>query len=46
LREAATTTGAEAIVAACPLCKQNFKDAAKDGMKVYDVTEIIAQAIK
>lgn len=46
LREAATTTGAEAIVAACPLCKRNFKDAAKDGMKVYDITELIAQAIK
>jgi Fe-S oxidoreductase len=46
LREAATTTGAEAIVAACPLCKRNFKDAAKDGMKVYDITELIAMAIK
>ena len=46
LREAATTTGAEAIVAACPLCKQNFKDAAKNGMKVYDITELIAMAIK
>ena len=46
LREATTTTGAEAIVAACPLCKRNFKDAAKDGMKVYDITELIAMAIK
>jgi len=46
LREAATTTGAEAIVAACPLCERNFKDAAKDGMKVYDITELIAMAIK
>ena len=46
LREAATTTGAEAIVAACPLCKENFKDAAKDGMKACDITELIAMAIK
>lgn len=46
LREAATTTSAEAIVAACPNCEQNFKDAAKNGMKVYDITELIAQAIK
>lgn len=45
LREAATTTSAEAIVAACPNCEQNFKDAAKNGMKVYDITELIAQAI-
>jgi Fe-S oxidoreductase len=46
LREAATTTSAEAIVAACPLCERNFKDAAKNGMKVYDITELIVQAIK
>jgi Fe-S oxidoreductase len=46
LREASTTTSAEAIVAACPWCKRNFKDAAKDGMKVYDITELIAMAIK
>jgi len=46
LREAATTTGAEAIVAACPLCKENFKDAVKDGMKACDITELIAMAIK
>jgi Fe-S oxidoreductase len=45
LREAATT-GAEAIVAACPHCKRNFKDAAKDGMKAHDITELIAMAIK
>ena len=45
LREA-STVGAEAIVASCPLCKENFKDAAKDGMKVYDITELIAMAIK
>jgi Fe-S oxidoreductase len=44
LREAAST-GAEAIICACPACKENFKDAAKNGMKVYDVTELIAKAI-
>jgi len=44
LREAATT-GAEAIVSGCPACKENFNDAAKDGMKVYDITELIAMAI-
>ena len=44
LREAAST-GAEAIVSACPACKENFNDAAKDGMKVYDITELIALAI-
>ena len=44
LREAAST-GAEALVSACPACKENFKDDAKNGMKVYDITELIAMAI-
>jgi Fe-S oxidoreductase len=44
LREAAST-GAEGIVSACPACKENLKDAAKNGMKVYDITELIAKAI-
>ncbi len=44
LREAATV-GAEGIVSACPGCKENFTDAAKKGMKVYDITELIAEAI-
>jgi len=43
LREAAST-GAEAIVSCCPLGKESFTDAA-DGMKVYDITELIAKAI-
>lgn len=43
LREAAST-GAEAIVSCCPLCKENFTDA-KNGMKIYDITELIARAI-
>ncbi len=38
--------GAEAIVSACPLCKENFKDAARNGVKVFDITELIAAAIK
>ena len=45
LREA-THIGAEAIVSACPLCKENFKDASKDSLKVYDITELIAMAVK
>lgn len=45
LREA-NAVGAEAIVAGCPLCKEHFKDAAKNGTKVYDITELIAAAIK
>jgi Fe-S oxidoreductase len=44
LREAAST-GVEGIVSACPACKENFKDAAKNGMKVYDITELIATAV-
>jgi len=45
LREAAAITGAEAIVSACPACKENFNDAAKDGIKAHDITELIAKAI-
>jgi Fe-S oxidoreductase len=44
LREAAST-GAQGIVSACPACRENLSDAAKDGMKVYDITELIAKAI-
>jgi Fe-S oxidoreductase len=44
LREAGST-GAEAIVSACPACKENFKDAARSGMGVYDITELIAESI-
>lgn len=44
LQEAAST-GAEGIVSACPGCKENFSDAVKNGVKVYDITELIAQAI-
>ena len=46
--EEARTTGAEAIVSCCPYCKEQFKDAAndrKEKIKVYDITEIILQAM-
>jgi Fe-S oxidoreductase len=46
--EAKTTTGAEAIVTACPWCERNFKDAIKlngDRIKVYDIIELVEQAI-
>ena len=46
--EEAKSTGAEALVTACPWCEQNFKDAIKargDGIKVYDVIELVQQAI-
>ena len=44
LREAAST-GAQGVVSACPACKENFNDAAKNGIKFYDITELIATAI-
>jgi Fe-S oxidoreductase len=46
--EEAQATGAEAIVSDCPYCKENFQDAAEsrgDKIKVYDITEIIVQAM-
>jgi len=44
LREAAST-GAEAIVSCCPACKENFSEAGRNGIKVYDIVEVIAMAI-
>jgi Fe-S oxidoreductase len=44
----AESTGAEAIVTACPGCERNFKDAIKEcgsSLKVYDVVELLAEAI-
>ena len=44
----ATSTGAEALVTACPWCERNFLDAvAGDGqkMKVYDLVELVQHAI-
>ena len=46
--EEAKSTGAEALVTACPWCERNFNDAIKergDGIKVYDVIELVQQAI-
>jgi len=44
LREA-SFTGAEAIVSCCPGCKEAFLNASQNGMKVYDITELLARAI-
>jgi Fe-S oxidoreductase len=46
--EEAKSTGAEAIVSACPWCEGNFKDAIHsmaDGMKVVDVVELVQRAL-
>jgi Fe-S oxidoreductase len=46
--EEAKSTGAEAIVSACPWCERNLIDAvsaAGDKMKVFDVAELVRQAI-
>ncbi len=46
--EEAKSTGAEAIVSACPWCESNFSDAVKGNameMKVYDVMELVQQAL-
>jgi Fe-S oxidoreductase len=44
----AISTGAEALVTACPWCERNFKDAIEKigvDMKVYDVAEIVSSAM-
>jgi len=44
----AESTGAEAIVTACPWCEKNFKDAIKENgskIKIYDVVELLAKAV-
>ena len=44
--EEVKAVGAEAIVSTCPWCKENFTQAiGKDGVKVYDIAEIILAAI-
>jgi Fe-S oxidoreductase len=43
----AETTGAEAIVTACPGCVQNFRDAIKESrsaLRVFDVVELLDKA--
>jgi Fe-S oxidoreductase len=43
----AMTTGVEAIVSACPNCKDLLGAAAEEsGIKVYDITEIMLRAIR
>jgi len=44
----ARAVGAEAIVSACPWCKQNFRDAIKETgekIKVFDVMELVKESI-
>jgi Fe-S oxidoreductase len=46
--EEAKSTGAEAMVTACPWCERNFTDAINergDKIKVYDIVELIQQTI-
>jgi Fe-S oxidoreductase len=46
--EEVSASGAEAIISACPQCKASFIDAVNargDKIKVYDITEIITQAM-
>ncbi|MFC1932108.1 (Fe-S)-binding protein [Chloroflexota bacterium] len=46
--EEAKSTGAEAIVSACPWCERNFIDAINatgENMKVFDIAELVQQAI-
>ena len=44
----AESTGAEAIVTACPWCEKNFNEAIKgrgSRLKVYDIVELVEKAI-
>lgn len=44
----ARSTGAEALVTACPWCERNFKDAVSGdgvGMKIYDVVELLRESL-
>jgi len=44
----AKSTGAEAIVTACPWCVQNFNEAIRESgssLKVYDIVELVERAI-
>jgi Fe-S oxidoreductase len=46
--EEAKAIGAEAIVSACPYCKQTFLSGLRGSQysfKIYDITEVISQAI-
>ncbi|UCC18045.1 MAG: (Fe-S)-binding protein, partial [Dehalococcoidales bacterium] len=44
----ATSTGAEAIVTACPWCEKTLNEAVKESgsnMKIYDIVELVEKAI-
>jgi len=46
--EEAVSTGAEAIVTACPWCEKTFSEAIKESgssLKVYDIVELVEKAI-
>lgn len=46
--EEVTEVGAEALISACPFCKMNFADAAKqsgNNVKVMDIAEVISASI-
>jgi Fe-S oxidoreductase len=46
--EEAASTGAEAIVTACPWCERNFLDAAREGgpsLQVFDVMQLVERAL-
>jgi Fe-S oxidoreductase len=46
--EEAASTGAEAIVTACPWCERNFLDASGNGgakLKVFDVIQLVERAL-
>ena len=46
--EEAKATGAEAVITACPWCKNNFNDAIEESgenLKVYDIMELLEQVI-
>jgi Fe-S oxidoreductase len=46
--EEAASTGAEAIVTACPWCEKTFNEATKatgSNLKVYDIVELVEKAI-
>jgi Fe-S oxidoreductase len=44
----AKTTGAEAIITACPWCERNFADTARkqhEKIKVYDIVDLVRMAL-
>jgi Fe-S oxidoreductase len=47
--EEAKSTGAEALVTACPWCEKTFNEAVKESgssLKVYDIVELVERAIQ